>query len=387
MADRPRKRRWPWVLGALLGLAAAAAWWIDRQLEPTRLATMVLARLGEATGLQLGFDGLPEYALRPEPRLVLPGFDAREPGAATPMLRADRLEVSLPWDTIWGDGGLVITRLELQAPVFDLEAYTRWQATRAGGGDFELPTLTRGMRLENGRLLATDWTLEALSLDLPSLLPGAPARLAYSGRYQRPATALVFAGEAEVQTAGLDSDLRIKASGRWRDEARDLPWSLDLGGRLQASGARGELRIDALAWTSQSPLPDLTGSGRLAWTEPMDLQFQGELPRWPETWAALPAPIGDSTSPIAVSLAYAGARDLSDPLNLQLNRDETRLALELSPSSFMAWLDADSSSPLPPLQGELTTPRLLLEGVELEGVRLEIDESAPAGAEAATEQP
>src|SRR5690606_41897955 len=104
MTERPRKRRWPWILGVLAGLALLAGWWLDRQLEPARLASTVLSRLGAATGLELSFEGEPDYALRPEPRLLLPGFQARVPGAAAPMFKAARVEVSLPWDTIWEIG-------------------------------------------------------------------------------------------------------------------------------------------------------------------------------------------------------------------------------------------------------------------------------------------
>ena len=377
MADRPRKRRWPWVLGVLVALAAVAAWWIDRQLEPTRLATRVLAHLGEATGLQLRFEGVPEYALRPEPRLLLPGFDARAPGAATPMLRADRIAVSLPWATVWGDGPRVVTRIRLQAPVLDLEALSRWSSSRPRGEPFELPTLTEGLQVSDGRLLSGGWAVEALSLNLPELRPGAPARLAFGGRYLQEATRVEFSGQVEADTAGLDTDLRLEASGRIRTDTQDLPWTLALAGRLDAEGRPGQLRFDTLAWTSQSPLPDLTGAGRLAWPEPLDLQFTGELPRWPDTWAALPEPIGASTSPIQLSLHYQGGSDLSGPLQARLQRDEATLDLALSPSTLMAWLDADTRSPLPPLQGELQAPRLVIDGVELEGVTLRIDEPAP----------
>lgn len=383
MADRPRKRRWPWVLGVLLALGATAAWWIDRQLEPTRLATLVLARLGEATGLQLRFDGTPDYALRPEPRLVLPGFDAREPGAAAPMLRADRIEVSLPWATVWGEGPRVVTRIQLQAPVLDLQALSRWSSSRPAGEPFELPTLTEGLQVRDGRLLSSGWAVEALSLDLPELRPGAPARLTFGGRYAQDATRVEFSGQADADSAGLDTDLRLQAAGRITTDTRDLPWTLALAGRLQGSGTPGQIRFDSLSWTSQSPLPDLAGAGHLAWAEPMDLRFEGELPRWPETWAALPEPIAGSSSPLQLSLQYQGAHDLSDPLRLRLQRDEATLALELVPSALQAWLDADGTSPLPPLQGELQAPRLVVDGIELEGVRLRIaPDDADADAEA-----
>src|SRR5690606_25319385 len=129
MTERPRKRRWPWILGVLAGLALLAGWWLDRQLEPARLANTVLSRLGAA--------------LRPEPRLLLPGFQARVPGAAAPMFKAARVEVSLPWDTIWGGDDVVITRIELERPQLDLDALLAWLDSRPpSDAPFELPTLT-----------------------------------------------------------------------------------------------------------------------------------------------------------------------------------------------------------------------------------------------------
>src|SRR3546814_20386177 len=46
---------------------------------------------------------------------------AREPGAATPLLRARRVYVSVPWSTVRSRGAqLAITRIELDAPVIAL---------------------------------------------------------------------------------------------------------------------------------------------------------------------------------------------------------------------------------------------------------------------------
>ena len=55
MTDAPRKRRWPKILAIFAALALLAAWWVDRQLEPTRLASTVLSALGESQGLELTF--------------------------------------------------------------------------------------------------------------------------------------------------------------------------------------------------------------------------------------------------------------------------------------------------------------------------------------------
>ena len=83
-----RRRRWPLYVAAGLAIAIAFAAW---QLSSAKLAKTILDRAGPAFGLELAFEGTPSYSLRPEPRLSLPGFVARQPGAETPLLTADRL--------------------------------------------------------------------------------------------------------------------------------------------------------------------------------------------------------------------------------------------------------------------------------------------------------
>ena len=107
----PRARRWSKVAAVFVVVALVLAWWVNRQLEPERLTRTVLDRAGAQLQLDLRFDGRPEYALRPEPRLLLRGFSARGADGKV-FLSAKRLEVSLPWATLTG-GEPVITRIEL----------------------------------------------------------------------------------------------------------------------------------------------------------------------------------------------------------------------------------------------------------------------------------
>ena len=59
-----------WVVLGVFAVLALLAWWaVDRQLEPQRLTTTVLSRLGTALKLDIAFSGTPDYAFRPEPRL------------------------------------------------------------------------------------------------------------------------------------------------------------------------------------------------------------------------------------------------------------------------------------------------------------------------------
>lgn len=385
MTDAPRKRRWPKVLAIFAALALLAAWWVDRQLEPVRLANTVLSAVGKSQGLELSFSGTPDYSLRPEPRLRIPNLVARQPGAAAPMLTAREVEVSLPWATVWGDGPVVITRIALQSPALDMAALNDWLDGRPDTGETELPTLTDGVSIRDGRLTARDWRVESLSLALPKLAPGQPASIDASGRFLQATREISFAAQLETGTAGLDTALRMNSAGQLRDETLDLPWSLALDGRLEASGEPLRLIAERIEWKARSPLPDFSGAGELTSGESLALELQGELPNWPEAWPTLPEPMVSSQAPLALSLLYEGATDFSGPLHLLLRRDETTLETEFAPMALMAWLEASESNPLPPLVGELRTPSMVVEGVELEGVRIIIEEeplstdSGPSG--------
>ncbi|KFN47790.1 hypothetical protein [Arenimonas metalli] len=380
MADAPRKRRWPWILAAFVVLAGLAATWVNRQLEPNRLTATVLARAGEALGLEFMIEGTPEYALRPEPRLVLPGLKVRQPGAAAPwILRAERAEVSLPWDTLTGGDALVITRVELQRPELDLAALASWQASRPPSNTpFELPTFTDGLLVRDGRLLGAEWAIESFALELPELVPDSPASAELSGRFVQASTEIVFAGRIAADPAGTATDLSLDANGRLRSGDTDAPWTLALAGKLDATGEPLSFAFDQLKWRSESPLPDLDGAGRVDFGDTLSLKLEGELPRWPEGWPALPEPLASSTAAFGFSLRYDGPPDASAPLALRLRRDETVLETTLVVPELLAWLDADAANPLPPLSGELQTPRLKVGGATLEGVRITLD-APPVG--------
>ncbi len=382
MADAPRKRRWPVYLAVLAVLLAFAAWWVDRQLEPTRLTATVLARAGATLGLALSIDGTPEYALRPEPRLVLPRLTVRQPGAAAPLLTADVAEVSLPWDTLLGGDSLVITRIALQRPALDLAALADWQATRPEA-PFELPTLTDGLRVEDGRVIGGDWRLDALQLELPELRGGSPARIAAAGVFTRATTTLDFDLTANLATAGLASDIALAGKGRLRSDGLDVPWDLASRGRLDASGETTLLAIAALTLASQSPVPDLDAKGQASFGEATGLQLQGTIKQWPEGWPALPAPMAASTSPLAYTVAYQGAGDFSAPIALTVLREQTRFEGRFVIDQITGWLDAGDAAPLPPLVGTLSTPSLEISGATLEGVDIQIEEDAPANLEPA----
>lgn len=378
MTEPARKRRWPKLLAAFAVLLLIGAWWVNRQLEPNRLTALVLERAGTALGLELTIDGTPDYALRPEPRLVLPKLSVRQPGATTPMLHAERAEVSLPWSTLTGGGSLVITRVELERPVLDLAALSAWQATRPEA-PFELPTFTKGLRVVDGTVLGEGWALDLLGLELPTLRPGEPAELTLSGQLERQTTFVLFEGRLGLATAGMASDFDTALEGRLRDGELDVPVTLDGTGRFDASGDTTVLDLKSLQLISESPLPDLEASGSARFGDATELKLQGSLQDWPADWPALPSPLAESIAPIAFTADYAGAADFSAPLSLQLVREETRAEAVLAVPEVMAWLDSNASSPLPPLRATVETPSVVISGVTLEGVRVSIGEDEAPG--------
>lgn len=377
MADPPRKRRWPLYLAVFAVLLAFAAWWVDRQLEPTRLTATVLARAGAALGLELTIDGAPEYALRPEPRLVLPKLTVRQPGAAAPLLTAARAEISLPWDTITGGDSLVITRIALESPALSLAALADWQATRPEA-PFELPTLTSGLRVEDGTVIGGDWRVQALQLELPELREGSPARIAAGGVFTQAATTLDFDTTTALATAGLASDFEFAGTGRLRSDGLDVPWTLAADGRFDAGGETTQLAMAALTLASKSPVPDMDAKGQASFGEATRVNLQGTIKQWPEGWPVLPAPLSASTSPLAYTVAYEGAGDFSAPVALVVQREQTRFVGRFVVDDILRWLDAGETAPLPPLVGTLSTPSLEVSGATLEGVSIQIEEDAPA---------
>src|SRR5688572_33274347 len=100
-------------------------------LQPERFTRTVLDQAGKALGLEITASGISEYRLRGTPQMIVRDLVVREPGARTPLLRAERALLSLPWSTIRARGDVLdATRIELAAPRPDAPAPQRWPATR-----------------------------------------------------------------------------------------------------------------------------------------------------------------------------------------------------------------------------------------------------------------
>lgn len=415
-----RRKLLRWTLLALLAGGTLGLLWLA---QPRNLAPTVLGLAGDALGLEITAEGEADYRLRGTPQLVVRGLSAREPGAAQPLLTAERVLIALPWSTLRARGSdLTATRLELDAPVLDLAAFQQWQARRPPG-DTALPKLTRGLRVARGTLVGQGWKLQELEADVPSLAAGKPLHAHLQGRYVSAALAI----PVDLQVAlskpesgaglGVSGDLALE-SAQWRIPSRlrlsarlhtgdglqlehavlgasaryvagdtSLPFALGLAGPLRIDGTGIALQPVALALRGQESIPTLDAEGGFTLGETLQLQLEGQLAEWPDTWPALPPPLGQSASPLPFALGYAGASDLSDIATLQLQRDATHFNGRFRLFDVLDWASTTAQgSPLPPIAGTLGMPRVEISGAVLEGVEVKIEDDGLPAPETAPSQ-
>ncbi|MGY4515886.1 hypothetical protein [Lysobacter sp. HA18] len=405
-AAPPRRRR-AWLIVAIV-LIAALAGLVRWATRPQQVASLVLSQASRALGLRITAKGVTEYTLGDMPRLVLREVTAQRDGDATPVLRADRISLSLPWSTLKSRGAdLVVHRVEVDHPRIDIAAMQRWLATRPPSPRRPTPTLTDGFVVRNGIITGEGWTIDALAMNVPRLAPKQLVHATLKGRVVAGDTRMPFdvaatlarrempaglgvAGAATVErpewTLPLDlvlrgvpdlthgialDDMSLGARARYVAKPTDLPFRLGIGGR--ATYAQGlHIAPFGLALREGETIPDVTASGRLDWTSALTLRLEGEIARWPSAWPALPAPIGRPRGALPMQLAYDGPTDLSGNTSLQLTSGATRFDGRFQLAKMLAWIDASSTgTPLPPLDGRVSTPRLELPGVTMEGVEVE----------------
>lgn len=405
-----------WLLIALATVLLATLFGLQWLLRPATVTRLVLDRAGAALGLEISAAGIGEYRLRGQPQLVVRGLVARRPGDTAPLLSADRVLLSLPWSTLQTRGkDLTITRVELDGPRLDLQALTRWQETRPPATETRIPTLTDGLRINDGRMQHASWAITGLHAELPRLAPGEAVSATLAGAFEDRSGQVPFdlsvAMTAPSDGAGVAAigPLAVTRDG-WRiDGNLHLRGRLDLddagialiaatlgyAGRWRAGdggnngvhfvvGAHGPFAFRDGVWRygwrrlllrGDGNVPALDGCGAFALGERLVLHLQGDMREWPTAWPALPSPLAQSNSPLPFALDYAGRTDLSDRTVLQLRRDATTFDAQLRLPAVLDWIGASTeASPLPPLDGRLSSPLLEVGGMRLRGVEVELTE-------------
>ena len=400
------------LLAGLLLLLLVGGW----LLQPQRAGTFLLQQVGNSLGLEISARTI-DYRLRGTPQLVLHDLAAKRAGDA-PLLQAERVFVSLPWRTIRARGGdLTVQRVELDAPVLDIPAWQRWLATRPDTGETRIPTLVDGLQLTRGRIDNDDWRIEGLSIDIPALHPERLLHARVRGRYVAPPTSVPadlaiaiahprralagqrtgIAGVGTVTLAhagwqvashvflagplrlGKDSALvkpvRLGIAARYRSASTTLPFRLGLHGPMVFNNATWRFVPVSMVVNGDGAVPDATARGSLSVGQRLRLHLDGVIAAWPEAWPALPPPLSASSAPMPFALDYKGAIDFADLAALGLRRDATRFDARFRLPAVLAWLeDIAHDTPLPPLQGTLSTPQIDIGGALLEGVEIEVDD-------------
>lgn len=401
------------VIAAAILTGALASRWL---LDPGYLVPAALDLAGKSLGLEITASGIGEYRLRGTPQLIARNVVAREPGAKTAVLTAERIFISAPWSSLRARGrDLVARRLELDAPTLDFAAFQAWQSRRPPG-DTPIPTLSNGIGIVRGQVIGEGWKIDNIDVDVPSLAPREALRAHLRGRYAgdgisapvdlhatltKPGSGagVGIAGQVAVGGAAWRLPSRITLSAKLRTENgfrlqhavlaaksryvsgdTSLPFALGIAGPLRIDGRGLSLHPAGLALRGQQAMPTLDAAGGFSLGDDMRIDLHGFLAGWPSAWPALPPPLGHSTSPLPFALAYDGPGNLSGLATLTLQRDDTVFDGRFRLFEVMAWMDAGAQgSPLPPIAGALKSPKLEISGAILEGVEVQLeDPSLPA---------
>lgn len=349
-ARKPRRWRWRLALMLLLGLAT----WLGLRtlLHPERLSAFLLQQASQATGMTFTLAAPAGVGLWPDLHLELEGLTAHAPGVTNAVFRSAQVEIVVPWSALQGDT-LQLRSLRLQAPVLDTVALSQWWSSRSQDGPpapLRLPRFDAAIEITDARLQAAQWAIAGLDASLPFLRTGAAVNLQAGGRIEADTREpIAFSFDLLATPTEIDGGLRLD------------PMQLELReGPAGFAGTRVEGRVALLP-------PDR-----------LQLDVLATLPAWPAHWPALPLPATDADSPVRIDLDYSGNARLQGKLAVRLAREDADLAGQMTLGNVLAWLDAPATTPLPPLRGELASDRLDFGGIELRGVRLQIDDTPPA---------
>jgi hypothetical protein len=198
------------------------------------------------------------------------------------------------------------------------------------------------------------------------------------GRFKQDQTVIDFKLAFDATTPGLESDFTLGGSGGLQQSPKPLHFAVQTTGHYASTDAAFSLQARTLKFDGAAPLPRIAGKGELMLAQQLQWRFDGVLVDWPKGWPALPDPLAANTRQLPVQLSYLGKPDLSDPLSLLVTREPTVLQATLRIAEVRAWLARTDASPIPPINGTLRTPTLKFDGVELQGVEVEVSDGAAA---------
>lgn len=161
MRWRVRRRA---LLLLLLVVIAGVAIAIHHYSQPQRLSALLVGQLQARYGLDLrlpqpaSVEFLPTLQLRMDQPLLAGA------GNAAPIIVAERIELRVPWSTLFGSQP-VIERIELVQPRIDLDAFQLWLATKASSkGPTSVPAFSLSTHdatvLRGGQPIATSLNVE-----------------------------------------------------------------------------------------------------------------------------------------------------------------------------------------------------------------------------------
>lgn len=339
---RPRRR---WLLLVIpLALLLALAGGLRLLLQPERMGALIVEQAEAATGLMFELATPARLGLWPNLHLELVGLDVRTAPGEPALLRAERVDLSLPIAVLWAERP-EIGRIELLAPDLDLDAVARWLRADVAAGPpkaMTLPEFATTAQASGGRLRLGELLLEDVEARLGGIRDGEPLRLDMQA-------SLVGAAGSTPLTLGLVSTPRQHREG------------VTLGAfelRLGQPGAAGhalELIGEVDLFLPQRLRLDLQLSLPQPWLLP--------LPRLPAEAEALLA------GPLALS--YDGPGDFSGRLRAGRREGEAEFLIAAVPRSLLAWIIDPAGSPLPPAAIRIALPNVDVEGVRIEGLRIE----------------
>lgn len=349
----PRLRRRWIILLVLFVLAFSAFVALRALLQPERISAFLLRQAEQATGLTLTLERPADIGLWPDLHVELYGLTAHAPGSESPVLYADRVEARLPWSSLRDSGEIRLGGLRLISAQLDVPALLAFLDSRAAGGPpapLQLPSLDAPLEVRDARIIGDGWSIDKLLLTLPSLQEGWPTTLVARGTLSLDSSAKLFA-------------LQLSAT----------PSSDTMGFHL--AHLTLDLVLDALpAWR-----PHIQGDATWHPVAGLNFDLRSQIAQWPAEWPELPLPAAANDTPVELSLRYEGDVVFHGDAQFTLLRGEDGLRGTMKLNDTLDWFN-DSSTPLPPLDGQVEISRLNGFGLEARGIRIRMQAEDDAAA-------